>query len=67
MTEFWKEFDERLARLEWERTELGDNLAAWDEIPDASEKFVSYMGMAHHELTEAIRWMQAARKLEAQS
>jgi hypothetical protein len=67
MTEFWTEFDARLARLEWEHTELGDNLAAWDEIPDASEKFVACMTTAHIALGQAIRWMKAARELEAQS
>jgi hypothetical protein len=67
MNEFWADFDARLARLEWERTELGDNLAAWDEIPDASELFIWRMTTAFNALTEAVQWMRKARGLEVQS
>jgi hypothetical protein len=67
MNEFWQKFDGQLARLEYERNELRDDLAAWDEIPDISEEFVLWMGTAYHLLNLAIGRMKAARGFEEQS
>jgi hypothetical protein len=59
---FWDDFDRMLYKpLDEVITELGDHLAAWDEIPDVSEEFVFRMNEAYLHISQAQVEMRRAR------